>query len=275
MSDVIIRPCSLEDYDKIADVFMKSFLTINVGLERRKEITDYYKLIIEKNITNFTVAELNNELIGIGGETRYIGSSIIGYIGVVPSHRRRGYATLIFDRIITESKKFNSTLELFANLGADSLYRKFGFVNEYLTYKCEITTNSNETSHKDVIVNSDIPEWILKMDKDAMGFDRSKLLIFIMKNRNNELVSFKKDGFAFCDGKTIGPIIAKNELVAKKLVNYYLSSGDKSVFIPEYNEIMLKSFSYKKMHTCIKMILGEHHKRETSWLYGFKAFATS
>lgn len=273
MSDVIIRPGSFEDYEKIAVVFMKSFLTDEVDLERRKKIIDYYKLIIEKNITNFTVAELNNELIGIGGETRYIGSSIIGYIGVVPSHRRKGYATLIFDRIITESKKNNSTLELFANLGADSLYRKFGFVNEYLTYKCEITTNSNETSHKNIIVNSNIPKWVLKMDKEVMGFDRSKLLFFMKKNRN-ELVSFKKNGFAFCDGKTIGPIIAKNELIAKKLVNYYLSSGNKSIFIPEYNEIILNSFSSKKTHTCIKMVLGKHLNRKTNWIYGFRAFAT-
>jgi GNAT superfamily N-acetyltransferase len=275
MTDVIIRLGSLEDYNKIADVFMKSFLTEDVGLERRKKITDYYKLIMEKNLTNFTVAEINNELIGIGGETRYIGSSIIGYIGVVPSHRRKGYATQIFDRIVTESKKYNSTLELFANLGADSLYRRFGFVAEYFTYKCEITTNGKETSPKDIIVNSNIPDWILKMDKKAMGFDRSKLLFFLKEDRNDELVSYRNDGFAFCDGKNIGPIIAKNKLIAQKLIDYFLLSGKKSIFIPDYNELMLKSFSYKKTHTCIKMILGEHTKRNTSWIYGFKAFATS
>ncbi|NHJ40313.1 MAG: GNAT family N-acetyltransferase [Asgard group archaeon] len=275
MSIVNIRPGIIEDYEKIANVFMKSFLAEKIDSDRYKKIVDYYKLIIEENLTNFTVLELNNEIIGIGGETRYNGSSIIGFIGVIPSHRRKGYATQIFDKILNESKKFNSTFELFANIGADSLYKKFGFVVEYLTFKCEISSKRAENSNMDITINTEIPSWILKMDKNALGYDRSKLLYFLLNSKKTQLVSIEKDGFAFCNEKTIGPIIARNEETAEKLISYYLLSGDKIIFIPEYNEFLLESFTYKKAQTCIKMILGEQPNRNIEWIYGFRAFATS
>ena len=96
MTEVTIRPGILKDYKKIAEVFVASFIKNPIKPVRQEIINSRFKKIFQKKITSYYVAIENKEIIGIGGETRYGGVSYIGYIGVLPTHRRRGIGSLIF-----------------------------------------------------------------------------------------------------------------------------------------------------------------------------------
>ncbi|NHJ46634.1 MAG: GNAT family N-acetyltransferase [Asgard group archaeon] len=275
MTDLTIRKANKSEYTKVTDVFLKSFIPDGVDQSRRERIIQHIKSVMELNLTEFTFLELDEETVGLGGETRFIGSAFIGYIGVIPKYRKKGYGSKVFDVVLKEAKKYNKTIELFSNPGADSIYRRFGFREEYLTNIYSLTSSSNDLPTDEIEVFDTIPKWIFNLDREALKFDRSKLLAFLQSQLKAEVVGIGTDGFAFCRDSNIGPVIAKNATSFQKLIKYLASKEEMRIVLPEFKEKTLEMFSPTKIQTCIKMYFGEKLKQKLDWIYGFNAFATS
>lgn len=277
MSYVLIRPAQKEEYLQITDAFITSFNVPISNLAQKEKITQKIKKIIEDKISFFHIAEENGEIIGIGAETRYIGASIIGYIGVIPSRRRLGFGSLIFEKVLEEASKINSTIELFANPGVDSIYRRFGFIDRFNAHIFELTPNKEKVIEGIEIINCNdsIPRWVYELDKKAIGFDRSKIMNFWINLEDSNLVCIDEEGFAFVNSQQIGPIISKEKEIAFKIIDSILQSGTKRIIIPEYFISEFNKYSPKKIQSCLKMTYGEKLKEELDWIWGFGAYATS
>lgn len=275
MSKVIIRPGLEEEYKKIAEVFVASFIEKQIKPERQEAISLGFKKIIQKKITSYYVAVENKEIIGIGGETCYQGASYIGYIGVIPSHRRRGIGSLILGRILEEASKNNPTIDLFSNLGIENLYRKYGFEDEFYTHILELQKFKTEIELKVDTFESKIPSWIYELDKEAMGFDRSKLLDHLVEKQKTSIVSSERNGYAICSSGRIGPMIAKNQQAAKQIFDYLLSSGTKRVITPDRFKHFFTQYHPRKIQSTLKMTIGEPITNIPSWIWGYSSFASS
>ncbi len=274
MSEIIIRPGLEEEYKKIAEVFVASFIEKPIKPERQESISLGFRKIIQKKITSYYVAVENKEIIGIGGETCYEGVSYIGYIGVLPIHRRRGIGSLILGRILEEASKNNPTIDLFSNLGIENLYRKFGFEDEFYTHILELPKFNTEIQLKVDTFESKIPAWIYELDKEAMGFDRSKLLDHLVEKQKTSIVSFERNGYAICSSGRIGPMIAKNQQAAKQIFDYLLSSGTKRVITPDNFKAFFTQYHPKKIQSTLKMTIGEPIKSIPSWIWSYSSFAS-
>ena len=275
MPEVNIRPGLKEEYKKIAEVFVASFMKESIKPERQEKINSRFKKIFQKKITSYYVAVENKEIIGIGGETCFGGVSYIGYIGVLPTHRRRGIGTLIFQRILEAASLNNPTIDLFSNLGIENLYRQFGFEDEYYTHILELQKFDTEIQLRVDTLESKIPSWIYELDKEAMGFDRSKLLDYLIEEPDTSVVSFERNGYAICSGGRIGPMIAKNKQAAKQIFDYLLSSGPKRVITPENFKPFFTQYHPKKIQSTIKMTFGEPLESNPSWIWSYSSFASS
>ncbi|MHA1531929.1 MAG: GNAT family N-acetyltransferase [Candidatus Heimdallarchaeota archaeon] len=275
MSEIIIRLGLEEEYKKIAEVFVASFIEKPIKPERQEAISLGFKKIIQKKITSYYVAVENKEIIGIGGETCFGGVSYIGYIGVLPTHRRRGIGSLILGWILEEASENNSTIDLFSNLGIENLYRKFGFEDEFYTHILELPKFNTEIQLKVDTFESKIPAWIYELDKEAMGFDRSKLLDHLVEKQKTSIVSFERNGYAICSSGRIGPMIAKNKQAAKQIFDYLLSSGTKRVITPENFKPFFTQYHPRKIQSTLKMTIGEQIKSIPSWIWGYSSFASS
>ncbi|MBD3190822.1 MAG: GNAT family N-acetyltransferase [Candidatus Heimdallarchaeota archaeon] len=274
MFDIIVRPCLDKEYKTIAEVFLLSFIGEPLDKKQLEETSQTFKRIMENELTTFFVAEKQGEIIGLGGVTHYLGSSYIGYLGVLPDQRRQGYGTILFFKLLNRAANQNSTVELFANLDAESLYRKFGFRGQYQAHLFELPKTTRKEESNIELMDKKIPEWVYDLDQKAMGIDRSKLLKFLVQSPDNKLISLEQKGYAIF-GRRIGPLIAKDDETAVKLIHYSLLSGTKEIIIPETFEPELKVFSPKKIHTCIKMIYGQPINNNPPWVKSFSAFGKS
>ncbi len=275
MTELIVRPALDTEYKEIAEVFMQSFMKEPLEPEKKELIILRIKKNMQKKMPNFYVAEVNNKIVGIGGETCYRGVSIIGYIGVLPSYRRQGIGNSIFERVLNEAIKNNPTVELFSNLGIENLYRKFGFEDEFYTHILELQKFDTEIKLEVETLDTKIPSWIYKLDKTAVGFDRSKLLDHIMEDQDSIIVTYKKEGYAICNGKQIGPMIAKNKAAAKQIFDHFLSDGSKHVITPESYKMFFEQYKPQKIQSTLKMTFGEPLEIELSWIWSYSSFAFS
>ena len=275
MSKLIVRLALDNEYKKIAEVFMASFFKEPVEPEKQELIISRIKKNIERKMPVYYVAVADDEIVGIGGETCYKGVSFIGYIGVLPKYRRRGIGNSIFERILDEAIKNNPTVELFSNLGIENLYRKFGFEDEYYTHIFELKQFDTEIQLNVETLESKIPSWIYELDKKAVGFDRSKLIDYLMEEQDTKVITFKRNGYAICSGNQIGPMIAKNQEAAKQIFDYLLSDGSKRVVSPERFKMFFEQYKPNKIQTTLKMTFGEPIESIPDWIWSYSSFAFS
>ena len=140
MAELNIRLANENDSKDLALVFIDSFgITAENNEKLIENTTNSLKYRINKKVSDFYIALQDGKAVGLGAETRFLGSSYIGYVGVLRSVWKQGIGTKLFQFILNEAEKYNPTIELFANPGADSVYRKLGFKDQFLTYKVELT----------------------------------------------------------------------------------------------------------------------------------------
>ncbi|HUT80473.1 MAG TPA: GNAT family N-acetyltransferase [Candidatus Bathyarchaeia archaeon] len=275
MSEILVRLQEKNDLEQIVDVFIESFLKSKPDEIARSEIIQRFQLINKKNITSFYVAELMEQIVGIGGLTNHKGSSFIGYIGVNPNYRKRGIGTKIFEELVKEANKNNQTQELFSNPGADTIYRRFGYKDDFIAHIYELTKAKEAKMSDEIVVYEKIPNWIFNLDKKAMGFDRTKFLNYLINLPRSKVYGFEKDGFAFDTKLMFGPIIAISENIAFKLIDYNLISGNKKIIASENIGNKLLRYSPEIKQTCFKMSLGKPLENKPDWLWSYNSFASS
>ncbi len=275
MAELNIRLANENDSKDLALVFIDSFGISAENNEKLIENTaNSLKLRINKKVSDFYLAFQDEKAVGLGAETRFLGSSYIGYVGVLRSVWRQGIGTKLFQFILKEVEKHNPTVELFANPGADSVYRKLDFKDQFLTYKVELTA-SKEIIIEKVQEEEKIPQWIFDLDKSAMGCDRSHLLEFLISEPKTSLLSFEDRGFMITTERKIGPVIVKDTKAAYNLLNYSLATGKKIMLVPDKQFPYLKPFSPVEKQRCVKMIKETRLKNDSSLILGYNSFAYS
>jgi predicted N-acetyltransferase YhbS len=275
MTKLIIRPALETESNELTNTLATSFKRDLSGTRQRKSLNQKIKQGIENKVTFFLVAEEKGQIIGTGGETRHIGSSYIGYLGVLPNFRKLGIGTKLFDKLVQQASIHNPTIELFANLGADKIYRRFGFEDEFHTHIFELDRQLGNINSDVKINTSSIPKWVYDLDQKAMGFDRSKLLNLLVDLQGTFLVNIEHEGYVLVTENTIGPLIAKDFDIAKSLLNRSVLTGTKRIISSSEFESDFRVFSPKKVHTCIKMKFGKIIRAKSTWIWGYHSFATS
>lgn len=276
MDKIKIRSAKANEASKLTEVFTAAFVRDVPSKELIDKLTENFRLFINNKIHTFYVAIDNDKIVGMGGETNHSGVSYIGFIGVLTEYRKQGIGTRIFNELFDLAKEHNSTVELFSNIGADSIYRRFGFQDQFETYIYELAKPLQTNSNYNVKTNyNSLEDWMLELDKISMGFDRSNYLKHIFKFQKPSLSCIDSKGYAFCLDNKIGPIIATSKEVAFSLINSYLVSSPKRIIIPKRLERLFIPYSTKKLHTCIKMSYGKLIKTNNPWLWGYYSFAAS
>ncbi|MHA1124343.1 MAG: GNAT family N-acetyltransferase [Candidatus Heimdallarchaeota archaeon] len=229
------------------------------------------------NITDFYVVKEETKPIGIGGISKHKGTSFIGYMGVDPSKRKQGIGSKLFDKLVKVAIEYYPTIELFANIGADRIYRKYGFVDQFRAYKIELSLPDKFNVRYDFQESKKVPNWVFAFDKEAIGYDRSSLLKFLVDDEDSCIVTLEEKGkecYAIKTGSILGPMIAKTDEIALQLIGYMLKLKAQQLTVPE--SILPKieeNFPYVKQHECIKMIYGEPIKDRSEWIWSYNSFA--
>ncbi|MFW9923118.1 MAG: GNAT family N-acetyltransferase [Candidatus Thorarchaeota archaeon] len=275
MSEIIIRLQKDNEIEKIVDVFIDSFMPTKPDEVAKARIVKRFQLIKDYKITDFYVAELDAQIVGIGGLTIHKGSSFIGYIGVSPSYRKKGIGTKIFAELVEQANLHNPTQELFSNPGADTIYRKFGYKDDFTAHIYELTRSQDKKNFDGIEIYNKIPDWIYCIDKEAMGFDRSSFLNFLFNFPGTKLFGIPDEGYALDMVQMFGPIIAKSDETAYNLIDYNLNTGSKRIIASESFENKLEKFSPVIKQTCYKMSLGEPLKNKPYWIWSYNSFASS
>jgi len=80
----------------------------------------------------YYVARVGNDVVGYAGMMMVVGEAHITNIGVAPEWQRRGVGRRLLDQLAREARRRsaqNLSLEVrMSNIGAQELYREFGFV---------------------------------------------------------------------------------------------------------------------------------------------------
>jgi len=274
MSELQIRLADEKDSEDLARVFIDSF---GISAEDNERLlvktTNQLKHRVNAKLSDFYIAFQNEQAVGLGAETTFLGSSYIGYIGVLRSIWRQGIGTKIFQFILEKAEKHNPTVELFANPGADKIYRNLGFKDQFLTYISELTGSKSIIIEK-VQEEEKFPQWILDLDKLVMGHDRSNYLQYLLDEPDTTLLSFEEKGYCLTTNRKIGPLIATDPNTAYNLINYSLATGEKSMLIPDYQIPLLGIFSPVEKQRCVKMIKGTPLENNANLIWGYNSFAS-
>jgi len=274
MSNFLIRPAIEHDSYQLAELYTHSFMKMPIDSDQLKNVAQRFRTEIRNQILYYLVVEEKGNIIGMGGETRHIGSSFIGAIGVVTDRRKQGIGSTIIQRLLEQASVHNPTIELIANLQRVNLYRRFGFEEIYRVHVIELLSNNHFKSDVN-ISNSTIPKWLLDLDQKAMGFDRSRFLKFLIINQGAKLAYLDQKGYAMCIGSRIGPVIANDYFVSGSLVSPFLLSGPKMLIASDAYESAYNRYSPKMIQTALKMKIGDNLNTEISKVWGYHRFATS
>jgi N-acetylglutamate synthase-like GNAT family acetyltransferase len=274
MNNVSIQPFQNEEYNELAKVFLISFKGSVSDPISMKNTTQKFKIFGENNVTHFFIAKNSERIVGMGGVTYYKGSSFIGYLGVLPKYRNQGIGTKLFIKLFQAAKKENPIIELFANLDAVSIYRRFGFKEEFFCNRYELHPNKKSYG-KNINQLKEIPSWIFDLDKKIMGYDRFKLLNCLFSKLKFSLISYSTDGYLFYDDENIGPIVAKNSKIAIELTNYVLRETKHYALIPSHIISDFSKFTPEKVHETKKMIYENQTDRNLKpEVMGYYSYAT-
>ena len=244
---------------------------------------DVWLYLIKNELAKFYIALKNKKIIGIGGLFLFQNVASIGYMGVLPGYRNQGVGEGIFQKLKQTAIDIGcKTINLYASKLGELIYRKSGFQGEfsasmYLTPKI---SPKIPLMNKNLTAVSKIPDWLLDLDREAVGFDRSNYLnarislgakLIVIKNQGYGLIS------NIFDSIRLGPVIASNIEVAVDIIREGISLGAKSIIIPKHpafqNEIITLIGLTEQGKPNLKMVYGEKIKRKINYLYAVGTYA--
>lgn len=277
MPEITIEIGKKSEFRKLVDVFYYSFRGEMPTPELVASLTKRFEQLTENNLVTYYAVKSASTIIGLGAITNYIGSSFIGYMGIIPTKRKQGIGSILFERLVKDASSINPTLELFANLGADRIYRKYGFKDQFRAFIVELSKSEGIESNVDFKESQTIPQWVYQFDKEAMGYDRSEFLNYLLRKEDSSIIYFEEKGqncYAIKTGKLIGPMIAQTDEIALQLFDKLSSLKAIELVLPE--KVMTKleeKYEVTKKHECIKMIYGEPIKNQSDWIWSYNSFA--
>jgi GNAT superfamily N-acetyltransferase len=235
--------------------------------------------LIDHEIASFLIAQYDSEICGIGALFNFGEVNTIGYMGVLSRYRSKGVGTRIFSKLFEKSLRDNiKSIVLYASELGRPIYEKLGFIPSYQAQKFTLTLPiaENESSTSDFEILNSIPPWIIKLDREVMGFDRQKYLNILL-NHGFWILSFKQAGFALISKTKVGPVIADSSELALKLIQKSCRMGVNNLIIPKhdyFSEQLVKNLGLQKIdNSNVKMTYGQNLDQNLKKLFVIGTYA--
>lgn len=234
--------------------------------------------MINQGVAHFKIAKFEKRFIGIGAVFFYSTMAWIGYMGVDPFFQRKGVGNKLFVDLIDQIKEKDiRTVRLDASDLGRKMYLKFGLKEEFNVHVhklCEETqANPPQFNLK---VSDNLSKWILKMDKESFGGDRSILLRLL--SNHGKIIHVNKKGYGIVTSDKIGPVVADRAEVAIAIVKHAYSLGARTICIPHHKDLSEAFISrlYLKATGIVntRMILGEKVNEINKNIYAGYSFGT-
>jgi N-acetylglutamate synthase-like GNAT family acetyltransferase len=259
MSELEIRVERLRK-GKIEDIVA---LSSHIGWDyNREEIETILHTGIVYGVVNEREELIASAAIILYGETL----ASIGMVIVHPDYKGRGIGKIITDSCV-KSVSTQTPIMLIATDEGKILYEKLGFraVSYVSKYICNsYNANYHCVGNEEYIVNykeRDLED-IIQIDKDAFGTNREEFLKYRIIQSEQCIVT--KDaqqnvlGYGISiqtpENKIIGPIVAKNDKMAMRMVHYLAKghNGKLRMDVPEGKKDFMKELEiigFKKVNT--------------------------
>ncbi|MFX1388607.1 MAG: GNAT family N-acetyltransferase [Promethearchaeota archaeon] len=239
-----------------------------------------WKSLKELQIGKFLIAEESGKIIGVGGVFIFEKVSSFGYMAVLPKFRGNGIGTFIFRNLLEFAKKKNcESMMLYASKLGEPIYKKFGFKKRFYgtNYKLPAEIPELDILDKEVEILEITPDWLLRLDKKAIGFDRSQYFNLRI-GLGAKILSIEEEGYGMLANKRLGPLIAKNHQTAFQIINKGIELGADHIIIAKHhlipNEIyQLYNLTEQEGGTSIKMVYGKKINEKLEFLYALGTFA--
>lgn len=220
---------------------------IPAGLElcraaRWNQIESDWRRFLALHPTGARVAvDADDTVIGSVATLRFQGGfDWLAMVLVSPEYRRQGIASRLVEEAI-ELLGARALVRLDATPAGELVYRNLAFVPEYALARMERPPAAIEPMRDDgvrAIEDEDLIE-VMALDRDVFGADRGALLRMlrqdapgyaIVDRRGSRLdgYAFGRHGFSF---DQLGPIIARDENVARRLVGHLVASHPRVAFL--------------------------------------------
>lgn len=282
MNSFMIREPKIDEILECIKVFLLSFGTKDFNHILAEEKTWIY--LINKKIAKFLIAETEDKIIGVGGLFLFQQVASIGYMSVLEDYRRHGIGTAIFRNLMDITLNSGSkSVILYASKFGEPIYKKYGFRGKYnasIHHLAKVKPEKQDFVTK-VQVKKSIPDWILKLDKETIGFNRMNYLkarvalgakLLIVENEGYALLSqvFSKI--------RLGPLIAKNFDSALQIVKKGINLGVDNLIIPYYPQRQnlvscITHLTENIEDPNLRMIYGEDIQEKLTNLYSIGTYA--
>ena len=281
MNPYIIREPETNEIRNSIITMLRSFDRPLINeIEKERDVWLY---LIKNELAKFYIALKNNKIIGIGGLFLIQNVASIGYMGVLPGYRNQGVGAGIFQKLKQTAIDVGcKTINLYASKLGEPIYRKSGFQEEFFAnmYLMPKISPKIPLMNKNLKVVSKIPDWLLDLDREAVGFDRTDYLKARV-SLGAKLIVIENEGYGLISNIftsiRLGPVIASNKEGAIDIIGEGISLGAKSIIIPKHlafqNEIITLIGLTEQGKPNLKMVYGEKIKRKINYLYAVGTYA--
>ncbi len=204
--------------------------------------TDWRRFLALHPMGARVAVDSDDAVIGSVTTLRYHGGfDWIAMVLVAPAYRRQGVASRLLEEAL-DLLGARAPVRLDATPAGELVYRNLAFVPEYELVRMELLpeTIAEPTQDDDVLAMEDGDlEEVLALDRDVFGADRAALLRLLRQDAPGyasvmrqgsclEGYAFGRHGFSF---DQLGPIIARDERVARRLVGHLLAAHPRVAFL--------------------------------------------
>lgn len=242
-----------------------------------------WRMLFKNNMGKFLISEERGKIFGIGGVFFFKEICSFGYMGVLPKYRGKKVGTEIFRRLFNIAKKLGyKTMMLYASKLGEPIYKKFGFQSSCYgkTYNLPKSLPELNCIRKKIISLRKFPDWLLNLDKEAMGFDRSKYLN-MKKTFNGKILAVEGEAYGFLlknfSKNRLGPLISTNINAALQIIKKSITLGANQIIITLHHSFPNKIFKLIKLTelengASLKMYYGKLIPENLNLLYAIGTF---
>ncbi|MFW9828531.1 MAG: GNAT family N-acetyltransferase [Candidatus Thorarchaeota archaeon] len=267
------------------DEILKSIAVLYTAFKRTppKSIVDdekIWKELIKRKIAKVQISEDGGEIIGIGGVFLFKKVCSFGYMAVLPEYRGLGIGTAIFKKLFKIASNLGyERMFLYASKLGKPIYQKFGFQDRFYATKYHLPKQFLKFQDKDsnVKVINKLPKWLILLDEEAMGFGRKKYLQ-IRIDLGAKILINENEGYGLLANDRLGPLIAKNEIAALKIVKRSIRLGANHLIIANPEHLPLEYFKLIELEaqeeaSSLKMVYGKEILENPDLIYAIGTYA--
>jgi hypothetical protein len=130
---------------------------------------------------------------------------------------------------------------------------------------------------KDLRILSRVPDWVLALDKDAMGFDRANYFNLRIK-LGAKILAIENEGYGLLVNQRLGPLISTNLDVTLQIINRSIKLGADHLIIAKHQYLPKRIFDLFDLielenRGSVKMVYGKDIPEKLNLLYAIGTFA--